>query len=208
MTRRLFRASAVQRYNERLEKIILPRYASPPWVLILWGFFGLQLAFTALLWTARMPVYASGPAVVVATSLAPADLRLANANEAVVAAFLPAEFAGQVAENQRARLHFGRPPAAGDDGSAEDSTTSVVAAVAPHAISPAAARSRYGLDDSTGLLVEGPVVVALIPLDGLTVALLGSSGEAQIEVGSQTGLALLPGIGRFFAAGSEVDDAR
>jgi len=202
MTQRLFRASAVQRYNERLEKIALPRYASPPWFLILWGFFGLLLVVTALLWMARLPVYASGPAVVVAASRAPAELQLANTNEAVVAAFLPAEFAGQVVVNQQARLYFDRLLPAGDDA-----TASVVSAVTQRPVSPAAARSRYGLDGSTGLLVEGPVVVAFVVLDEPAAALLGSTGQVQVEVSSHSSLALLPGIGRFFAAG-EVNHAR
>jgi hypothetical protein len=126
----------------------------------------------------------------------------------VVAAFLPAEFAAQVEVNQRARLHFTGLPAFDDTDALYGETTSVVAVVKPQAISPMAARSRYGLDGSTGLLVEGPVVVALIPLEAPMEDLLGSVGEVQIEVGYRPGLAVLPGIGRFFAADTAMDNAR
>lgn len=197
MARQIFRATALKRYNERLEKVALPRYASLPWVGILWGIFGLLVVFTAVLWAARTPVYASGPAVIVA---APAELIGAEAddpNRPMVAAFLPAEYVGRIGMYQRVRLLVdGLETAA---SAMEDAgVMSSVAFVEPDVVSPAAVRSRFDLDASTGMLVEEPVVVVLIALDAATAELLGSIGEAQIEIGSQPGLALLPGIGGFF----------
>ena len=63
---------------------------------------------------------------------------------------------------------------------------------------PVAVRTRYGLDDSTGLLIDGPTVVALIRLNAPAETMLGSIGEVQIEIGAQRSLALLPRLGRFF----------
>jgi hypothetical protein len=75
-----------------------------------------------------------------------------------------------------------------------------VAAVEREIESPAALRIRYRLDASTGLLVEGPVFVALIRSERLSKRMVGSVGEVQVQIGTQRGLALLPGIGRFFRA--------
>lgn len=199
MSRQIFRPSALKRYNERLEQIALPRYATLPWAFVLWVVFGLLLLFTVMLWAARTPVYASGPAVVVA---APAELIGAEADDPdrpMVAAFLPADYQGRLVPYQRARLLFSaleREPSAVENAGVMSS----VAFVEPQVVAPAVVRSRLGLDDSTGLLVEGPVLVALIPLEEGTAALLGSIGEAHIEIGMQPGLALLPGVGRFFEA--------
>lgn len=197
MSRQIFRPSALKRYNERLEQIALPRYATLPWAVVLWVIFGLLLLFTVMLWAARTPVYASGPAVVVA---APAELIGAQAddpNRPMVAAFLPAEYQGRLAPYQRVRLLFSALET--ESSAVEDAgVMSSVAFVEPEVVAPALVRLRLGLDGSTGLLVEEPVLVALIPLEGGTVALLGSIGEAHIEIGTQPGLALLPGMGRFF----------
>ena len=190
MTRRIFRAVALQRYNNRLEKLVLPRYASPPWVLVGWGLCGLLLAFTALLWSARIPIYVSGPGVVIET---PATL--GDPKQAMVAVLLPETSAAQVRANQNAFLQFAGPGGFEVGGP----LTGEVAIVEPEAISPAFARARYDLDASAGLLVDGPVVVALIPLDVPLARWLGGVGEVRIEVGSQRGLALLPGLGRLFA---------
>jgi len=190
MARRIFRTVAVQRYNNRLEKIVLPRYASPPWVLILLALCGLLLTVTALLWAAPIPSYVTGPGAVIQ-----APVWVGTPNGAMVAAFLPEASVAEVRVTQRAFLQFSSL----NVGAPEGEVASMVAVVLPEVISPAVARARYGLDASTGLLIDGPVVVALIPLEAPVARLLGSVGEVKIEVGSQNGLMALLGIGRFFA---------
>jgi hypothetical protein len=186
MSRRIFRDTALRRYNDSIGKIVLPRFASPPWQVVLWALVGLLLVLAALLWFTRTPVYASGPAVFV---------RLPNnfAGEGGIGlvAFLPPEFASHLQVGQQAIVHLpGRDP----DGPAAVITQTVLA-VERSVASPASVRSRYGLDSSTGLLVDGPTVVALIRLETSAETMLGSVGEVQIVVGAQPGFALLPGIG-------------
>lgn len=193
MAHRIFRPAALRRYRDSLDKIVLPRYASPPWPAILW-LVGLLLALTALLWYVQMPVYITGPGVVVQTPDG-----FTGEGEVILAVFLPPEIAARVQVGQPAIVHLAGLAA---DGPAIGMTRTVAAvdrAVAP----PVAVRARYGLDDTTGLLVNGPTIVALIRLDTPAEALLGSVGEARIEVGTQRGLALLPGIGRFFAVNDQ-----
>lgn len=185
MTRSIFRARAMERYHNRADKLVLPWYASPPWLLILWLASGLLLAATLMVWSVRTPIFATGPVVVVdggpETGAAP-----------VAAAFLPAAWGAQIQATQRAHLAF--------DGVAQsDEIVGQVQRVSADALSPTVARARYGLDASAGLLIPGPVVVAIIPLPVEGPDWLGSIGQARIEVGEQHGLTLLPGIGHLLA---------
>ena len=189
MSRRIFRPAALQRYNENLGKIVLPRYASPPWPAVLAALAALLIIATAILWSVQTPVYAGGPGVVVQ-----APQGFAGESEPVLAVFFAPELGSRLRVGQRALVEIpGLKPAGlaiGEDHS--------VAAVQREVLAPAALRGRYRLDSSTGLLVAGPTVVALIRLDAPAEVFLGSVGEVQIEVGTVRGLALLPGIGRFF----------
>jgi hypothetical protein len=184
MKRRIFRTSALRRYNDSLDRIVLPRYASPPWLAVFWGLAGLVLALIVLLWSAQMPVYAAGPGVIIQ-----GPARSHARSEILLAVFLPPEYASSVFPGQTVVVHLpGWPP---DEPAA-------VAVVEREIESPALLRLRYLLDASTGLLVEGPVFVALIRSENLSYGMVGSVGEVQVQIGTQRGLALLPGIGRFF----------
>jgi hypothetical protein len=189
MSRRIFRATALRRYNDNLDKIMLPRYALPPWPAVLWVLIGLHLVLTTLLWHIQMPIYATGPGVVVRT---PAGL--AGEGEIALAVFLPIEAASRLRVGQPAIIHLAG--LATQRPAAEKRQT--VAAIEALVTAPAELRTRYGLDSSTGLLVDGPAIVALIRLDAPVEGLLGSVGEVQVEVGRQRSLALLPGIGHFY----------
>jgi hypothetical protein len=191
MSRRIFRSSALRRYNDSLDKIVLPRYASPPWTAVLWMLAGLLLVLTALLWYAQTPIYVTGPGVVVR-----APDGFAGEDEVVLAVFLAPEVVSGVRVEQPALVHL----AGVVTGEPALRMTQTVAAVEQTVAAPAVVRARYGLDGSTGLLVKGPTIVALIWLDASAETMLGSVAEVQIEVGKQRGLALLPGIGHFFGA--------
>ena len=172
MTRRIFRPSAVRRYNERLEKVELPRYATAPWTLLLWLGVLLLLLTAALLLAVRLPQLVSGQGVVVAA--APGD-------STELVALLPAESASRLRPGQTAAISL---PAAG-----ASPLPATVTAVAEEPLSAADARAQYGLAP------HGPVVAArvsvILPGDEL---LLGSVGEVEITVGSRTILSLLPGL--------------
>jgi hypothetical protein len=191
MSRRIFRPTALRHYNDSLDKLVLPRYATPPWPAVLWGLVGLLLALMLLLWAAPMPLYVTGPGVVVQRPEG-----FAAENEAILVVFLPPEAASHVRPKQPALVYLSAP--GGAAAGQEIRLTGVVAVIEPGVTAPAAVRARYGLDGSTGLLVTGPTVVALIRLDIPARTMLGSFGEVQIETGAQRGLALLPGIGPFF----------
>lgn len=183
MARRIFRESALERYNERLEKIELPRYASAPWMLLMWLAVLLLLSATALLLAVRLPEFAVGPSVVV-----DGDSLNRKAPGAAVAAFLPTEYAVRLSPGQSAEITLPGREAGEDAGT----LAARVLAVEPAPLSPAAARERYGLDPATGSLLNGPVIVAVIDVELPAELWQGSVGEAQIEVGSRSLLSLLP----------------
>ena len=183
MSRRIFRESALQRYNERLEKIELPRYASAPWALIMWLGAFLLLFFTALLLAVEVPTYATGPGIVLQT-----ETTGGAEPGAVVAALLPAEFAAQLSAGQAAEITL--PTNLGGEESGE--LRAIVLDVEPEPLSPAAARARYGLDAATGSQINGPVAVAFIGVDIPSELWLGSVGEARIRLGSRSILSRLP----------------
>ncbi len=186
MARRIFRESALNRYNERMEKIELPRYATAPWAALGWLGVLLFLTVTGLLLTVQLPEYAVGTGVVVDGAAVNQGAGLST-HDALVAVFLPAEYATQVTAGQPVELTL--PTIA--PGAAEAVPTRV-RSVEPALLSPAEARARFGLDAAVGARLNGPVVVAVLDVALPGGLWLGSVGEAQIELGSRSVLSLLP----------------
>lgn len=176
-TRRIFRESAVRRYNERLERVELPRPITLPWRRLTWVAAGLLLLLAGLLLAARVPVYAAGPGVVVGDGL----------GGTAVVALLPADYAGRLRPGQAALVSL-----SGADAAAGSILQATVIAVEPQPLSPAAARARYDLDATTGALIEGPVAVARVSFDR-PASWAGSVAGVRVPIGWRSGLALLMG---------------
>ena len=189
MARPIFRVAALRRHNDRLEKVELPRYAAPTWTWF-WLACGLLLAVAgALLWTADVPVYTTGPGFV-----GEADRR----GRVTIVALLPAEHAPQLAAGQPARVVL----RAG--GGATRELEGKVAAVEAEPLSPADARTRYALAEPPA----EPVVMLRATLDEAALAAMGQAAalwrgapvEIRVATGTRSGLSLLPGAGRLFGA--------
>jgi hypothetical protein len=127
------------------------------------------------------------------------SLRLGHA---VFVAFIPAKEASHLKAGQPAIVYLSNSEASGRSTGMQRSVTAVRAAVA----SPAAVRDRYDLDASVGLLVKEPTIVTLIRLEIVDEPIAGSVGEVQVEVGSQRGLELLPGVGHIFSKGIDASE--
>lgn len=186
MARRIFRESALNRYNERLEKIELPRYATAPWAALGWLGVLLLLTVTGLLLSVQLPETVIGTGIVV-EGAAVGQVGDPGTHEAMVAVFLPAEYAARLSAGQPVELTL---PAL-TPGSAEVVGTRV-RAVEPVLLSPAEARARFGLDAATGARLNGPVAVAVLDVALPGGLWLGSVGQAQVELGSRSVLSLLP----------------
>lgn len=184
MSRRIFRPSALNRYNERLEKIELPRYASAPWILLMWLVGFLLLLATAFLLAVELPEHAEGPGLVVAGG-SPG----ANQSGTAVIALLPVHLAPRLAPGQAAEVRF-----PGSPSGEEQTFMAAVRSVETDPLSPAAARRRFGVDLVAAGHINGPVTVALLDAEFPAEAWAGSVGTVQIEVGSRSMLSLLPGL--------------
>lgn len=192
----LFRSHALEKYRTAREQIVLPRLVSSKGYVVLWLLSLLMLTFLVLLWSAQLPIYATGPAIVLWNA--------ARATDATVAVFLPATYQTRIQAGQPVRLHL---------KGITEATRSFITAVEPSILSPNQARANYGLDASTGLIVTAPSVVALFHLDEADAhtsasalsaswlqgsSLQGSVGEAEIQIGTRPALSVLPWVGTWF----------
>lgn len=184
--RSIFRDEAIRRYVESREKSVLPRLVSPRTFLYLWLLLGLLVMSSIIAWFTRIPVYASGSAVVVRWRCKHHSTREAIA----VAAFFPAQTRSSLRVNQKLSLRF--------EALGEHLNSSIIA-VEPGISSPATARKQFGLDTGAALAVTQPVAVAIAEFKPLPKVpapkYLGSLGRAEAEVGSRRAISLLPLIG-------------
>lgn len=180
MARRIFRESALRRYNERMEKIELPRYAKAPWPFLGWLAALLLLLLTGLLLNVRLPDYAAGPSFVAA----------GDHQQAVVTVLLPAAVEPQIERGQTAEITLPADFA----GSPGMTISGAVIDIESPPLSPAAARQRFAAEPALGGFINGPVVVAHVSVDLPGQLWAGGVGQARIEVGSRTLLALVPGL--------------
>jgi hypothetical protein len=188
--RTIFRPEAIRRYTQRGERAVLPRFVSPRAFVFLWMLLGLLAASGFLAWFAQVPMYASGPAVVVEGE------RLGRGNQGglTLALFLPSEDLSRLQVEQPLFVQF-TPTGERLEGR--------IVAVEPEIIGPAAARQRFGLDEGTAQIVVQPAAVAITHLKPIPTHLpaetyLGSVYHVDVQVGSQRVLSLVPLIGQFF----------
>jgi hypothetical protein len=182
---RIFRGDAVHRYGLMGE--IFPRPVAAPSFLLLWLLLGLLAAGGMLAWLARVPVYASGAAVIADPSEAGRP-----GGGAMIVAFLPAEHLSRLKIGQ---MILFRPDAGGKPLERR------IAAIELEATSPEAARQRFEPRDGALEGVNQPVVIAIAPLGPVAsgfspAAYAGSTGRVEVQVGSRRVLSLAPGIGR------------
>lgn len=175
--RGIFRNKALKYYQQSQERDILPRFVAPPVFLFLWILLGLLLASTVLAWLARVPTSVTGSGVVLDQKQAPS-----NASGAVAALFLPATSSGLVRPGQPVQVQIG----------ADVPLTTTILTVEPGVKSPSEIRATYAQ------VIAEPSVVVLIGLGpGISAQVYaGSLLQAQVQVGSQRILSLLPGIGQ------------
>ncbi|WP_096588056.1 hypothetical protein [Calothrix sp. NIES-2098] len=181
--RSIFREDAVRRYLEGREKSILPRLVSPRTFIYLWFMLGLLGMSSIIAWLTKVPVYASGTAVVVRWK----DKKVTPEGIVVAAFFEPQQIAN-LPKTKKLFLNFA------DRGA----RTAAIIAVEPEIVSPDTIQKRFAIAQITG-----PSAIAIAQLEPIdknlpAAAYLGSVGDAQAEVGSQRLISLLPLIGQFF----------
>jgi hypothetical protein len=188
--RAIFRADAMRRFGEARDRTVLPRFASPRVVAGLWLLIALFPAGGMLAWLARIPVYASGSAVVFDRQAASRFAR----DGTIVAAFFPPETLSRLRAGQPLLLQL----------KSGERLHSQVFYVEPQVNSPAGVRQRFAIGEEVAAMVASqPSAVVLAKLETPQNALspdayAGSVGRAEVETGTRRVISLLPLVGRFF----------
>lgn len=188
--RSIFRADFVQQYMQGRDRSILPRLIAPRTFVCLWLLIGLLTAGAFLAWFARVPIYTSGPAVIVDGRDYPGSID----DSIALVVFLPPQY--------RSHLHVGQPLFL-DFGSADGRLRRTIIMIEPQLSSPAAVQQRFALRSDDPLSVTRPTIVALARVEPLPSSLppatfVGSRYQVDVEVGSRRMLALVPLIGQLF----------
>lgn len=178
--RSIFRDSAIKKYHQRQEQGVILRVASPPAFLIFWIISLFLLGAAGLAWTTQVPIAVNGQGVVVEQG---ATGKFGH--EVVAMLFFP--------PGQQADFHSGQP-ATVSIGSTAISITGTVEQVETAVISPDEARSRFNLQGGLAQVITEPSIIITIHIGSVAATQLyaGSLCTAQIHIGSQRVLSLLP----------------
>jgi hypothetical protein len=180
----IFRANALKHYMQSGEKTALPRFINLPTMLLLWLLLALLLLEGALAWSNEIPMYISAQGIVLR-----ADRQYAGAghNDAFAFVFLAPGDMHALHPGSFVRVHI---------GPAGLPVSSELVRVEPGIISPFEACQRYQLGDNCAQLVPQPSVVVLVRIKGLSaITYAGSQLTADVQVGSQRIITLIPGVG-------------
>jgi hypothetical protein len=183
--RAIFRGKALQHYAASRQKEVLPRLVSPPVFVFFWVLLALLLVAGVTAWLTRVPTYVVASGLVLDQGTVQGQ---SSSGNAVAVVFFPTSRAMRIQPGQPILLQI---------GPTGTQLHFKVDHVEPGIISPSDARQRYGLDSATSQIITGPSVVVTI---GLGQAFpvrqyAGSTVNAQLQVGSQRVLSLLPGLG-------------
>jgi hypothetical protein len=179
LERQIFRESALKHYIQIQEKDVVLRILPVPAAVFLWVLLGFLFMAGMFTWNERIPTYVSGSGIVQATS----------GGDAVAVIFLPAEQATALHSGMPVQIHV---------GATGPQVQSTILEVDQDITSPETARRTYQLEGESSSLVTEPTTVIVARLGATVPARIyaGSSLTANVEVGSQRILSILPGIGK------------
>jgi hypothetical protein len=186
--RQIFREHALQQYLQKREKEVIPHIISPSLFTCLWIVFSVFLVTALLTLMEPLPKYISSSGVVVGQREAYKGQR----DDLVILAFLPIASRKQFHVGQHVLVQTRRN---------EHPFTGTIQHIEARIQSPADIQQRYLQKRGVSLDNVRPSLIAEVRLEqSLRLAHddEGSVVTLQINVGSQSVLALLPGIGPLF----------
>jgi hypothetical protein len=212
----LFRSNAMKHYMQGREKHTVPRFISLPIMILLWALLALFLVSGALVWSEQVPRYATTQGIVVVESATQSSGKQVPATGKQVPvtgksvpatgkqvpvmgkAMLPTAIAVLfLPPAQVNNLHIGTPIRLHVGPSAQQ-INSQVTSIEPSAMSPTVLHSLFHLENYP-LSITQPVAVVMVKLDpAFATAHAGSTLTADVQVGSQSLISLLPGVGSLF----------
>jgi hypothetical protein len=170
----IFRSKTMQKYMQNREKSVLPRVIAPSVFAFSWIVLTLLIAAGIAVWIGKVPQYLSGSGIV----LTPSASIQAN-EEATAVILLPASAVSQLKTGQPVQIQVGQ------SGLQVNRT---IDSISQDLLSPSDVHQNFGLE------VSGPSLAVTVGLGPNIPARLyaGSLIQAQIQVGSQSVLALFP----------------
>jgi hypothetical protein len=190
----IFRNNAVKHYMQSREKSTLPRFINLPIALFLWILLALLLVSAALAWYKEIPVYLTAPGIVLNESHQQSQK---TAEAAVAAAAAVATVAIFLPQNQGNKVNIGSYVRMQLDNTGvvlKGRVTDIKPTMSPYAL-----LQRYGLDGRYALLITKPSMVVFVQLKTISSTMYaGSMVTADVEVGSQRIISLLPGLNSLF----------
>jgi hypothetical protein len=205
----IFRSNAIKHYMEGREKHEFPRFISLPITILLWTLLALFVAATVLVWSEHVPTYVTTQGIVVVQSAAqPSSKSVSTTGKSVSVTGKSAAATGKLVPTTSMVVFF-IPPVQVQNlqtgtsirlniGSSSQQINSQITSIEPGVMSPAALRSLFHLEN-TSLSITQPSMVVEVKLDPvLATTYAGSVVTANLQVGSQRLIALLPGVGGLF----------
>lgn len=177
-----FRPTALRRYRNRTDSRVALKIDSGPGSSALWPVLLILLACGIALWSQATPVYLPGSLVRINN----ADSHRAEEATAVLLFTKP---------EQLSRLRAGKHIVL---VAAQKRIKGTILAIEPPSVSIGALRDKFGLSFGTTSPVSEPAAVAVIQLESSIDAL--DLEKARIEIGEHRPIAMLPLVGRLFAA--------
>jgi hypothetical protein len=185
----LFRAQALRQYTQGREKTVLPRTVASPVFLCCWLLLGLLLLATFLAWQAQVPAYAAAFGLL--RQQVPGQQTTAQW-EAIL--FVPAASVSGVQTGDAITLQVVL---------SGQQLSGTIASAMPGIITPDEARQQYDLTGDLALIITQPSVVLQVALSASLPPgmIIDSSVSAQVRIGSQSVLSLLPKLLQGFLGG-------
>jgi hypothetical protein len=185
----IYRTYAVQQYIEKSEKVVLPRFARPRMIIALWVLCGFLFSGLIVAWYTKIPHYIAGKAMV--TETPNADTQAQTMYRCAIFTAPSAQQNVKIGQRIFIYLSSGR-------------ISGIISSIEPQIMSPDAIRHEFHNDDKAIMgYITQPVLVIYSQIDSIPGnlplrAYLGSQCKAEIEIGSQRILTLVPFIGKFF----------
>jgi hypothetical protein len=183
LDRSIFRERAVEKHIQKRERHVILRLVSPPMFVFLWVLLALSVTGGSLVWTIQEPVVVQGKGVVVEQNAANPK----TARKIIVLLLLPT--------NQQANLKVGQPVRIMIGSNIIFNST--IDQVEKDVMSPTAISSKYTAQAAPlAQTLSGPSVVATAAVEPMSQAqtYLGSQCQAQIQIGSESIVTMLPGV--------------
>ncbi|GAC1696782.1 MAG: hypothetical protein PVS3B1_35220 [Ktedonobacteraceae bacterium] len=179
----IFRERAIEKYMRRREIHVILRLVSPRMFLFLWALLLLAVCGGALIWSIQVPVFVQGKGMVIQQKAT----KNQKTQPIFVLLLLP--------PGAQDSLKVGQPVSISIP-TANITFISTVQKVQAGVMSPTDIRNQFNLPTALGETISGPSIVAMAQVQPEAKAhtYLGSQCEAQVKIGSQSALSMVPGL--------------